>query len=70
MTVDAPKAVDPVLKAVAAGRDHCISMAWHGSIKDLAYVLIVSGGLVKETRPTAPELRPRLKRLSRERQEG
>lgn len=48
MTADALTVDDPGLKAIAAGRDHCISMAWHGSMKDLACVLIVSCALVKD----------------------
>lgn len=40
---------DPALLAVAAGRDHCISMAWHGSMKDLACVLIVSCALIQDS---------------------
>jgi hypothetical protein len=36
------------LQDIAAGRDYCISMAWHGSMKDLACVLIVSCALIKD----------------------
>lgn len=39
---------DQALKAIAAGRDCCISMAWHGSMKDLACALIVSYALIKD----------------------
>jgi hypothetical protein len=39
---------DPSLGEAAAGRDYCISMAWHGSMKDLACVLIVSCALIKD----------------------
>ncbi|MBT9539927.1 hypothetical protein [Thiobacillus sp.] len=39
---------DKSLQEIAAGRDHCISMAWHGSMKDLACVLIVSCALIKD----------------------
>jgi len=38
---------DQALKAIATGRDCCISMAWHGSMKDLACVMIVSCALMK-----------------------
>ncbi len=38
---------DQALTAIAAGRDYCISMAWHGSMKDLACVMIVSCALMK-----------------------
>ena len=47
-TADAVTQQDPALKAIAAGRDHCISMAWHGSMKDLACVLIVSCALIQD----------------------
>ena len=33
---------------IAAGRDYCISMAWHGRMNDLACVLIVSCALIKD----------------------
>ena len=36
------------LQEIAAGRDYCISMAWHGSMKDLACVFIVSCALMKD----------------------
>ena len=36
------------LRDVAASRDHCISMAWHGSMRDLACAMIVSCALAKE----------------------
>jgi hypothetical protein len=36
------------LRDVVAGRDQCISMAWHGSFKDLACVMIVSCALAKD----------------------
>jgi hypothetical protein len=39
---------DPGLRALAAGRDHCISMVWHSSMKDLACVMIVSCALAKD----------------------
>lgn len=39
---------DQALKRIAAGRDCCISMAWHGSMKDLACVMIVSCALMKD----------------------
>lgn len=39
---------DAGLQAAAAGRDACLSMAWHGSMKDLACVLIVSCALMKD----------------------
>lgn len=39
---------DKSLQEIAAGRDYCISMAWHGSMKDLACVLIVSCALMKD----------------------
>ena len=39
---------DQSLREIAAGRDYCISMAWHGSMKDLACVLIVSCALMKD----------------------
>ena len=39
---------DRTLRAAAAGRDHCISMAWHGSMKDLACVMIVSCALTRD----------------------
>ena len=38
---------DAELRALAGGRDHCISMVWRGSIKDLACVMIVSCALTK-----------------------
>ena len=47
-TADALTVDDPGLKVIAAGRDHCISMAWHGSMKDLACVLIVSCALIQD----------------------
>jgi len=39
---------DQRLRALAAGRDHCISMVWRGSMKDLACVMIVSCALTKD----------------------
>lgn len=39
---------DEAMKTIAAGRDYCISMAWRGSMKDLACVLIVSCALMKD----------------------
>lgn len=39
---------DESLRRIAAGRDFCISMSWHGSIKDLACVLLVSCALVTD----------------------
>ena len=39
---------DEALLRYAAGRDFCISMSWHGSMKDLACVLLVSCALVKD----------------------
>lgn len=39
---------DPAMKEIAAGRDFCISMAWHGNMKDLACVMIVSCALIKD----------------------
>lgn len=39
---------DDAFAKLAAGRDICISMSWHGSMKDLACVMIVSCALVKE----------------------
>lgn len=47
-TADTVLLDDPGLKAITAGRDHCISMAWHGSMKDLACVLIVSCALIRD----------------------
>lgn len=38
---------DPGVEDLAAGRDACISMAWHGSMHDLACVLMVSCALMK-----------------------
>lgn len=39
---------DEALRRYAAGRDCCIGMSWHVSIKDLACVLLVSCALVKD----------------------
>lgn len=39
---------DEALKKIAIGRDFCISMSWHGSMKDLACVMIVSCALNKD----------------------
>jgi hypothetical protein len=39
---------DRSLGAIANGRDHCISMVWRGSLKDLACVMIVSCALTKD----------------------
>lgn len=39
---------DEDLEALAGGRDHCISMAWRSSMKDLACVMIVSCALTKD----------------------
>ena len=39
---------DKALQRYAAGRNLCISMSWHGSMKDLACVLLVSCALVKD----------------------
>lgn len=39
---------DEALRAIASGRDVVISMAWHGSMKDLACALIVSCALMKD----------------------
>lgn len=39
---------DEALREIAGGRDFCISMSWHGSMKDLACVMIVSCALVKD----------------------
>lgn len=39
---------DESLRAIANGRDYCISMVWRGSLKDLACVMIVSCALVKD----------------------
>lgn len=39
---------DQRLRALAAGRDHCISMVWRGSMKDLACVMIFSCALTKD----------------------
>ena len=39
---------DANLQALAVGRDHCISMTWKGSMKDLACVMIVSCALAKD----------------------
>jgi hypothetical protein len=39
---------DDALREIAGGRDFCISMSWHGSMKDLACVMIVSCALVKD----------------------
>lgn len=39
---------DEALAQIAAGRDCCISMAWHGSMKDLACVMMVSCALAKD----------------------
>jgi len=36
------------LRDVVANRDYCISMAWHGSMRDLACAMIVSYALAKE----------------------
>lgn len=39
---------DKAFRALAEGRDHCISMSWRGSMKDLACVMIVSCALTKD----------------------
>lgn len=39
---------DEDLQSLAGGRDHCISMVWRGSMKDLACVMIVSCALTKD----------------------
>jgi hypothetical protein len=39
---------DPALRASVAGRDHCISLAWHGSMQDLACVMIVCSALARD----------------------
>ncbi|MDD2893767.1 MAG: hypothetical protein PHF20_07520 [Halothiobacillaceae bacterium] len=39
---------DEELGAIAGGRDHCISMVWRSSMKDLACVMIVSCALAKD----------------------
>ena len=39
---------DQRLRDLAAGRNHCISMVWHSSMKDLACVMIVSCALTKD----------------------
>lgn len=41
-------ASDEIDARLVAGRDRCISMAWHGSMKDLASVMIVSAALAKD----------------------
>jgi hypothetical protein len=39
---------DKLFRALAEGRDHCISMSWRGDMKDLACVMIVSCALTKD----------------------
>lgn len=39
---------DPKLRALAADRDYCIDMIWHGSMRDLACAMIVSYALAKD----------------------
>ena len=39
---------DEDLQSLAGGRDHCISMVWRSSMKDLACVMIVSCALTKD----------------------
>jgi hypothetical protein len=39
---------DKIFRALAEGRDHCISMCWRGDMKDLACVMIVSCALTKD----------------------
>ena len=39
---------DQTLRALAGGRDHCISMVWSSSMNDLACVMIVSCALTKD----------------------
>jgi hypothetical protein len=39
---------DKIFRALAEGRDHCISMSWRGDMKDLACVMIVSCALTKD----------------------
>jgi hypothetical protein len=43
-----PTSDDEVLERYAGGRDFCISMTWHGSMKDLACVLLVRCALAKD----------------------
>jgi len=40
--------MDEMRNAIASGRDHCISMRWGGSMKDLACVMIVSSALARD----------------------
>jgi hypothetical protein len=39
---------DKAMREIAANRDCCISMAWHGSMRDLACAMIVSYALAKD----------------------
>ena len=48
VSVSALTSDDEALRGYAAGRDCCISMSWHGSMKDFACVLLVSCALVKD----------------------
>lgn len=36
------------LREAVANRDHCISMSWHGSMRDLACAMVVSYALAKD----------------------
>jgi hypothetical protein len=36
------------LAAIAAGRDSCMQLVWHGSMNDLACAMIVSAALVRD----------------------
>lgn len=36
------------LAAIAAGRDHCLQLVWHGSMNDLACATVVSAALARD----------------------
>lgn len=36
------------LAAIAAGRDYCVQLVWHGSMNDLACAMIVSAALARD----------------------
>ena len=39
---------DEAMRVIASDLDYCISMVWHGSMRDLACVMIVSYALAKD----------------------
>lgn len=48
MTAEEATGGDEDFLAIAGGREHCLTFAWRGSIKDCAAVMIVSCALAKD----------------------